>query len=349
LRLGPRYQGVTERIGALLNLVPIPVGYAMFGMPTARALQVAQRAGLLRELASGPATAEELAKRLGLRPEGTKLLLDTLCAAGQLRLERGERYAFTRRSRKWLDPESDSYVGGFLADTWHYWDWWRGLDELVRDGHAVNMHDIADDDPYWQSYIQGQYELARLSSAAVARAVRLPAGARSLLDVAGAHGEFSMALCRRHDGLEATIVDLAGSAAVGRGIVERAGMSDRVSYVAEDMFEADYGGPHDGALTFNIVHHLTPDQARTLFGRIASALRPGAPLCVLDLYARERGEAPDSGAFLGLFFHLTSGADTYSTGDVSRWLRDSGFDEPKVKTLPQLPGLALIRAERSDS
>jgi hypothetical protein len=55
----------------------------------------------------------------------------------------------------------------------------------------------------------------------------------------------------------------------------------------------------------------------------------------------------DSGSFLGVFFHLTSGADTYSSGDVSNWLAASGFDAPKVKTLPQLPGLGLIRAERS--
>jgi len=31
---------------------------------------------------------------------------------------------------------------------------------------------------------------------------------------------------------------------------------------------------------------------------------------------------------------------------VSGWLRDSGFLAPKVHRLPQLPGLALLRAER---
>jgi hypothetical protein len=39
------------------------------------------------------------------------------------------------------------------------------------------------------------------------------------------------------------------------------------------MFEADFGGPHDGALCFNIVHHLTPEQAKALFakGRLGRA------------------------------------------------------------------------------
>ena len=86
---------------------------------------------------------------------------------------------------------------------------------------------------------------------------------------------------------------------------------------------------------------------RELFARIAAALRPGAPLCVLDLYSRAEGERPDTGSLLGLFFHLTSGARTYSSGEVSDWLSASGFERPTAKTLPQLPGLGLIRAERA--
>ena len=345
MRLGVRYDNVKERIGALFNLVPEPVGYSMFGMPIARATQVAQRTGVFRELAGGPATAADLARRLGLREEGTRLLLDSLCAAGQLRRRSG-RYEMAPRVAKWLDPSSEKYVGDFVGDNWHYWDWWAGLEDLVRDGKSVEMHDRPDDDPYWRSYITGQYQLARLSSDAVAKAVALPDGAGSLLDVAGAHGEFSMALCRRHDGLRATIVDLPGSARIGREIVAEAGMADRVDHVEGDMFEADYGGPHDGALTFNIVHHLSPDRATALFERIAAALRPGAPLCVLDLYTQPENKRPDSGSVLGLFFHLTSGADLYRVEQVSGWLRRAGFGDVAVKRLDQLPGLALLRAEK---
>jgi hypothetical protein len=259
MRIGPRYDGVIERIGAALNLVPTPVGLAMFGMPIARTLQVAQRTGVFRELAAGPVSAEELAGRLDLREQGLALLLDALAAADVVRSGRDGRYALHKRVGKWLDPASPSYVGDFFADTAHYWDWWAGLEDLVRDGAHVELHDRPADDPYWRSYITGQYQLARLSSAAVARAVALPADARSLLDVAGAHGEFSMALCRRHAQLQATVVDLPGSARVGREIVAAAGMAERVRHIEGDMFAADLEGPHDGALAFNIVHHLSPE------------------------------------------------------------------------------------------
>jgi O-methyltransferase domain len=346
VRLGVKYDGVGERIGAALNLVPVPAGLSMFGMPIARSLQVAQRTGVIAELATGPSTAATIAEKLGLREHGTELLLDVLVVSGIANLDGDGEYSLTSSASKWLRPGSDTYIGDFIADNFHYWEWWEQLEDLIRDGRSIELHDRAPDDPYWRSYITGQYELARLSSSAVAKAVALAPGAQSLLDVAGAHGEYSMALCRRHEGLSATVVDLPGSARIGREIVAAQGMSERVHHSEGDMFEVDLGGPHDGALAFNIVHHLSPDGAQALFRRIGASLRPGAPLCVLDLYNRPAGKRPDSGSYLGLFFHLTSGADTYSISQVTGWLTASGFDTARVKTMPQLPGLALLRAVR---
>lgn len=345
MRVTAAPDGLIERIGLLLNRLPTPIGEAMLAMPVARSLQVAQRTGMLAALAEDARDPVELAEHLGLQPTATELVLDVIASVGHVELRADGRYEMTDRARRWLDPHSDRYLGDFLADTAEYWEWWGGLEDLVRDGRHVELHDKPADDPYWRSYIRGQYQLARLSSAEVAKAVPLAKGAHSLLDVAGAHGEFSMALCRQHPGLKATVVDLPGSARVGREIVSGAGMEDRVHHVEGDMFEADLGGPHDGALCFNIVHHQTPEQARELFARVRAALRPGAPLCVLELYDRPDGQKSDSGSILGLFFHLTSGADTYTVEQVSAWLRDTGFGPADKHTFRTLPSLAMLSAK----
>jgi O-methyltransferase len=337
--------GLLERVGLLFNQLPTPIGEAMFAMPVARSLQVAQRTGMLTALAEGPREPAELAEHLGLQAAGTELVLDVIASLGHLKLRPDGRYEMTSRAKRWLDPASDRYLGDFLADTAEYWSWWQGLEDLVREGHHVQLHDKAADDPYWRSYIHGQYQLARLSSAEVAKAVPLPGNAHSLLDVAGAHGEYSMALCRRHPGLKATVVDLPGSARIGREIVSGAAMEDRVRHVEGNMFEVGYDGHYDGALCFNIVHHLTPEQIRQLFARIRESLRPGAPLCVLDLYDRPEGQKPDSGSILGLFFHLTSGADTYTVEQISTWLQGSGFGKVEKTTFRTLPNLAMIAAK----
>jgi cyclopropane fatty-acyl-phospholipid synthase-like methyltransferase len=132
---------------------------------------------------------------------------------------------------------------------------------------------------------------------------------------------------------------------VGEGIVAEAGMSDRVRYLVGDMFEVDYDGHYDGALAFNIIHHLTPEQMGALFARIRAALRPGAPLAVLDLYDRPQGQRANLASILGLFFHLTSGADTYTVEEVSRWLGESGFGSVESKSFRILPDLRLLIAK----
>jgi SAM-dependent methyltransferase len=345
MRIGAKPEGLLERLGLLLGRLPTPIGEAMYSMPVARSLQVAQRTGMLAALAEGPREPAELAEHLGLQSTPTRRVLDVVASLGHLKLRTDGRYEMTKRARAWLDPASDTYLGDFLADTSHYWDWYGGLEDLVREGRHVELHAKAAEDPYWDSYIRGQFQLARLSSAEVAKAIPLPRGAHSILDVAGAHGEYSMALCRRHEGLRATVVDLPGSARVGREIVSAAGMEDRVRHVVGDMFEVDYDGHYDGALCFNIVHHLSPEQARELFARIRSVLRPGSPLCVLDLYDRPEGRPASLASILGLFFHLTSGADTYSTEDVSRWMRESGYGAADAKSLRTLPDMHLLVAK----
>lgn len=345
MRIAAVPDGPVERLGLLLNKLPTPIGEAMYSMPVARSLQVAQRTGMLAALAEGPREAGELAEHLGLQATGTARVLDVIASLGHVRQRPDGRYEMTKSGRPWLDPRSETYLGDFLADTAYYWDWYAHLEDLVRDGTHAELHGKGADDPYWQSYIRGQHQLARLSSAEVAKAIPLARGAHQVLDVAGAHGEFSMALCRRHEGLRATIVDLPGSARVGEQIVAEAGMSERVRHLVGDMFEVDYDGHYDGALCFNIIHHLSPEQARALFQRIRAVLRPGSPLCVLDLYDRPGGKRANLASILGLFFHLTSGADTYTVEEVSRWMAESGYGSVETKSFRTLPDLRLLIAK----
>jgi cyclopropane fatty-acyl-phospholipid synthase-like methyltransferase len=181
----------------------------------------------------------------------------------------------------------------------------------------------------------------------VASNLRLPPGPRRLLDVAGGHGWFAAELCRRHPGLQATVIDLPASAAVGREIIAEQGMAERVTHVEGDMLTSDLGGPYDGALCFNIVHHLSPEQNVELLRRIRAALSPGGRIAVLDLFVPPPDTRADAGAMLGLFFYLTSSAATYTEDQLREWLAAAGFDRPRRIRLRRLPNLALFESRRS--
>ena len=121
-------------------------------------------------------------------------------------------------------------------------------------------------------------------------------------------------------------------------------MSDRVRHVVGDMFETDYDGPYDGALCFNIVHHLSPEQARR--SSLASARRCGRERrSACSTSTSPGGQRANLASVLGLFFHLTSGADTYTTDEVSRWMSESGYGKAEIKSFRTLPDLRLLIAK----
>jgi hypothetical protein len=345
MRIQPAPEDLFERVALTLNLAPLPAAYAMYGMLVGRVVGVAQRLGVFAQLLKGPATAGRVAEELELQVAGTRLLCENLAGLDILEQD-GHTFSLAKGSRKWLDPDSDSYIGTFLEHTTTYWEWYGDLERIVREGGSFEIHrEDAEDEEYWRLYITGQYELARLSAAEVAKAIKLADEPTALLDVAGAHGWFSAELCKRHATLHATVVDLPGSARVGREIIAAAGMSDRVEHRDGDMFESDLGGPYDGALVFDIVHHLSGEQVVTLLRRVREVLRPGATVAVLDMFRSDGKREHASAAALGLFFHLTSGADLHSPAELADYLSQAGFGAPKRTKIRRIPDQQLFQAQ----
>lgn len=345
--LRPTGESLLERLGIRTNFAPTPILEALFGPIQARALHVAVRTGMIARLADDPAAAHTLARELGLAEEPTRLVLACLAAQGHVRRRHDGTWRLTRRARRWLDPRSPTSVHGYVDHTVEYWSWWERLEDVLRGAPPQEIHAAPPGDPSWRRYILGQYELARLSAPEVARALELGPRPQRLLDLGGAHGWFAAELCRRHPGLEATVLDLPGSVAVGREIIAGAGLADRVRHTEGDLATAPLGGPHDAVLLFNVIHHLAPAAIGALLARIHAALRPGGTLAVLDLFARPGHETPGSGAHLGLFFHLTSGAETYSHEQLAVWLRAAGFAPPRISAPRRLPPQSLVQARRA--
>jgi 2-polyprenyl-3-methyl-5-hydroxy-6-metoxy-1,4-benzoquinol methylase len=344
MRVKPAADDLLERVAIAGNMVPLPAAYALYGLTSGRVLAVAQRLGLFEKLLAGPATAGRVAEELDLQVAGTRLLCENLAGLEILEQD-GHTFSLPKRSRKWLDPASDTYIGTWLEHTASYWEWYGDLERIVRDGGSFEIHrEPAEDEEYWRVYITGQYEIARLSAAEVAKAIRLEGAPTALLDVAGGHGWFSAELCKRHETLKATVLDLPGSARVGRELIARAGMSDRVEHRDGDMFESELGGPYDGALVFDIIHHLSAEQVVSLLRRVREALKPGGTVAVLDMFRSDAKRQRASAAALGLLFHLTSGADLHSPGELAGFFSDAGFSAPKRTKVRRIPDQDLFQA-----
>src|ERR1700722_5829243 len=247
MRLALRGANPAEWLGLRAGPEPTAAGGAAGGVDLAGVVVAAVRTGITARLAASHATAPEIAADLGLDPLPARLLLDCLRSAGYV-TQRSGRYRLSRSARRWLDPASPLSVAAYAAGTADYWPWWAGLDETVRTGASSGSHDAPPDDAYWRRYMTGQMELARLSAAEGARRLPLPPSPRALLDSGGGHGSYSARLVERYPTLTATILDLPGSAAIGREIIAGAGLSDRGRFREGAANTADLGTGHDAGL-----------------------------------------------------------------------------------------------------
>ena len=299
--------------------------------------------GVFEALHESPASAAGLAERLSLDPLGAETLLTTLQTLGYVEGD-GSMFRNTAVSKRQLvssSPESIATFVGAQADL--HWQTLALLPEAVRDGTAYAMHEERQDETdRWRAYIRGLFEISRPEHEANAALVPVEKP-RRLVDVAGGHGAFSMAMCGRHPGLEATVLDLPPSVAVGREIVEEQGFSDRVSFQEGDVFEVGLGEDVDVVSAFNLIHHLPQERDRELCRMARAALRPGGCLVIGDSARPEPGEeVSEDGAISSLLFYAWSHSRNFTPSEIRGWMREAGFAEVETHRNERSPWRIVV-------
>ena len=329
---------------ALVLREPDPYLDSFTGLVAARALSTAVMLGVFDTLHESPASAAELAERLSLDPLGAETLLTTLLTLGYVEAEEDERLRNTPVSERQLvssSPESIATFVGAQADL--HWETLALLPEAVRDGKAYAMHEERrDETDRWRAYIRGLYEISRPEHEANAAMVPVEEP-RLLVDVAGGHGGFSMAMCRRHPGLQATVLDLPPSAAVGREIVAEEGFTDRIEFREGDVFEVGLGEGVDVVSVFNLIHHLPEERDRELCRMARAALRPGGCLVIGDSARPEPGEQfSEHGAISSLLFYAWSHSRNFRPSEIRAWMREAGFEEVETHRNERSPWRIVV-------
>lgn len=323
---------------------PDPFTDTFVAMAGARALITATRAGLPATLAEEPASAARLSERLGLELAGVEALLAALEALGYVRGDADGSFELSPAAAGLL-PGSEVSIASFIGEyNAHAWEMLGRLDEVLRDPAAAASHLRPAGDPFWDSYIRGLYELSRAEHEHNARLV--PASdPRQLLDVAGGHGGFAIAMCRRWPALRATVLDLPASAAIGRRIVAEQGYAERVAFREGDALRESLGEGFDVVSVFNLLHHLQPPAVRSLMARARDALADGGLLVIGETERSEPGQpASLTGAMSAVVYFASSGSRNYSRAELCGWLDRAGFHDVEVHRAERSPWRLLYVA-----
>ena len=318
----------------------------------ARAVIEASRAGVFEALAEGPLTADELAWRCALNPAAAAKLLGALATSGYVAYQpSGNRFGLTTMARKWMLPSSPISLHDKMLFTFDEGEWITRMGEFLHTGRDVTgggHRGMPQDAAFWRRYQRAMRSLASIAVGEFARRTYVPHDARAMLDIGGSHGLFSAAICRRHPGLKATILDLPEAIEQAAPLLEAEQMGGRVTYRAGDVLTTDLGDhTYDVVLISNLVHHFDGLTNRALMKRIARALRPGGAVVVQELIRRESPtEGGQMGALLDLYFAMTSESGTWSVSDIADWQREAGLQPRRPVFLRSMPGSAQQTAVR---
>lgn len=312
-----------------------------------RALVTAFQVGVFDALEGGPKTPAELAGGLHLDPKGTAFLLDTLDCLGYVR-QRDERYENTVVTRS-LVPMVSQGIPYFEKIVFK--DWEMLEKRLRQEAHLPWDIDEAPAPRYlikqWRVYQSGMVALASMNIDEVLRKIPVLPAYRHVLDLGGGHGVYSIALCRRHQQLGATVFDVPAMERIANQSIAQENMRDRVRFQPGD-FSTDDLGASSMTLLFNVIHSKSESQNVTMVERVVSSLDPGGLVVLLDQFASPRlgGIGRAFGSLMALSMFLNAGQQTYGLGQVRDWFRDAGLVKVKICPLRSAPGNALILGQK---
>jgi SAM-dependent methyltransferase len=343
MRFGMIGDNPIEKAVLASGLLPTPM-VESYAMVTTRALLAAARAGLFEAIGDGATTPDALATRCGTDPRATEKLLNLLAGMRYVRAERDGTYRLRRVARRWLTGPSSVRDSVLMKDL--EWRWIEGLDEFLHRGEPQDVHATMSPDD-WGLYQRGMRSNAGVLAPLLARRVPVPDGARDLLDIGGSHGYFSVAICRRHPNLRATVLDLPEAVAHAAPLLAAEGMGDRVVLRAGNALLDDFGTEaYDVVFMMSLVHHFDDATNRALVRRVADALRPGGVFVIGDSIRLEPHETDQMGSFFDLYFAMTSRAGLWTYDEMADWQREAGLAPRKPIRLPLTKGTGMQAADK---
>jgi (2Fe-2S) ferredoxin/predicted O-methyltransferase YrrM len=323
--------------------LPDPLQQTIRGFQESRAILTAIELDVFSAAAAGTGTAAEVATRIGADARAVEMLLNALVA---LRLldKRGDTYANTPTAARYLAAGGPDDSRAALMHTVHMWTTWSRLTDAVRTGTAPVGDQGADRGTTWtEAFIAAMHKNARERAGAVVRAAAVE-GARTMLDVGGGSGAYSIEFAKANPLLRVDLLDIPAVTPIADRHIAAARLEDRIRTRAGDLRTDRLGDRYDVILVSAICHMLSPEENRDLLARCFAASAPGGRVIVQDFILDASKTAPKSGALFALnMLVATRSGSAYSEPEYTEWLQSAGFTGVEHVQFPGPTGLMIGR------
>ncbi len=308
-------------------------------------LETALKYRLFDLLDESPRTVQELAQSTGASERGLTAILNALVGLQFVARPNG-RYELTPESAAFLVSTKPGFRGGLLQHTTeHLLPKWMQLEEIVRTGKpATAVNQSGDGAKFFAGFVESLFPLSYAAAQALGNHLQIANAPQeiSVLDLAAGSGVWGIALAQQSPRVSVRAVDWPEVLQVTQNVAKKHAVADRLKPVAGDLAQADFGTGHQIATLGHILHSEGVERSRQLLRKTFDALAPGGTIAIMEFLANDDRQGPP----LSLLFAVnmlvnTEEGDTFTFAEISQWLREAGFENPRLLEVPAVSPLIL--------
>lgn len=269
-------------------------------------------------------TNKQIARDLHLNEHACERLMNALVSMGFL-AKQDNLFLNTPESFTYLSKKSPDYMGGLMHSN-HLWYTWSNLTLVVKTGKSANPSAFnARGDDWLFSFISAMHERAKKQAPQQVANIDL-SEIKSVLDIGGGSGAFSMEFVSRKPEIEATVFDLPNVVPITRKFIEKEGFSDRIKTHTGDYTRDALPRGFDLVFLSAIIHSNSLETNQELIIKCYNALNKNGKIVIQDWIMNNERTQPTPGAVFAINMLVgTEAGDCFTEEEVTEMLTTAGF------------------------
>jgi hypothetical protein len=301
-------------------------------------LEAAIRHRVFDVLDAGPLTLAAVAQATGASTRGLSAIMNALVGLNFLE-KNGDTYALAPESAAFLVSSKPAFQGGFLrhASTQLIPNWLH-LADIVASGkgaEAVNQEGPGSE--FFKKFVIDILPMSLPAAQILGKSLNLESATApvKVLDIAAGSGVWGIGVAMASPQVRVTAVDWAEIIPVAQKVAARFNLADRFTYISGDLGTVDFGTGYNVATLGQILHSEGKQRSRELIAKVFAALAPGGTIAIAEFLVNADRTGPVNGLLFAVnMLVATDNGDTFSFEEISVWLKEAGFVNPRTLDAP---------------
>jgi hypothetical protein len=298
---------------------------------------------IFTNIAESGSTNYQIATILNLDEHACERLLNALVSLGFL-AKTNSLFFNTSGSFTFLSKKSPDYLGGLMHSN-HLWNSWSNLTNVVKTGISAHPSDINVRGEEWLfAFINAMHDRAKKQAPQQLEKIDL-SDVKSILDVGGGSGAYSMEFISKKPEIEATIFDLPNVIPITKEFLDKEGFSDRIRTHSGDYTTELLPKGFDLVFLSAIIHSNSLEINQDLIKKCFNSLNKNGRIVIQDWIMNNDRTLPVSGAVFAINMLVgTEAGDCFTEQEVTEMLIGTGFK--KISRTEFESGLSQMTAQK---